>query len=587
MGDHQDNTFRPPLTTMMPPLRPPLNSILHPPGMMAAPRRPPPDELRGLSRMQAPGPSSSKGSLAPLSEDGTSTQQQTSVPPTIPRSNNPNLAAHQSAGPGSSSGRRGGSEGVKLSSWEQYWDRKDVCELQDRGSFNVYTAGDKGAVLLCLHGGGYTGLTWSLVAKQLKDRYRVVAPDLRCHGMSSTWEDEDFSKGTMAADITALWSSLFGCDPQPAPVVVVGHSMGGALAVWAAASGGLTGLAGVVVVDVVEGTAIAALPFMGTVLSHRPASFPSPEAAVSWALETRMCHNKEAAAISIPSQLRPHASHDRRTGGSSERRGAGSMARTGGQVAMPYMAGAAAGADPVGSGRRGSLGALSEEGVAETGDCDCDRQQQQQQGSSSRAGAPSPDQGRHSGGQELHGVPHGSDGPRWQQQQQQQGVLESSGRQEYGARGGSGGGSQQQLQQQQQQQQQQQRRQPVSGPLCAPEVEAGGWVWRTPLLRSEPFWREWYCGLSEEMLKLPCPKLLILAGTDRLDKALTIGQMQGRFQMVLLPQAGHAIHEDEPVKTADALLAFLKRFRVGEPAMALPKAFGVVRSLPTVAGPML
>ncbi|MEW5312926.1 MAG: hypothetical protein WDW38_004524 [Sanguina aurantia] len=439
MGDHQDNPFRPPLTTMMPPLRPPLKSILHPPGMMGAPRRPPPDELRGLSRMQAPGPSASKGSLAPLSEDGTNTQQQTSIPPTIPRSNNPNLAAHQSAGLSSSSGGRGGSEGVKLSSWEQYWDRKDVCKLEDRGSFNVYTAGDKGAVLLCLHGGGYTGLTWSLVAKQLKDRYRVVAPDLRCHGMSSTWEDEDFSKGTMAADITALWSSLFGCDPQPAPVVVVGHSMGGALACGLPpAEGGLTGLAGVVVVDVVEGTAI---------------------------------------------------------GESSPRL------------------------------RRPALIA-------------CDGQRQQQQGSSSRVDVPSSEQGMNSSGQEFGA--HGRSGSAPQQQQQQQ--------------------------------------QPVSGILCASEVKTGGWVWRTPLLRSEPFWRSG---------TLPCPKLLILAGTDRLDKVLTIGQMQGKFQMVLLPQAGHAIHEDEPVKTADALLAFLKRFRVGEPAMALPKAFGVVRSLPTVAGPML
>jgi hypothetical protein len=30
--------------------------------------------------------------------------------------------------------------------------------------------------------------------------------------------------------------------------------------------------------------------------------------------------------------------------------------------------------------------------------------------------------------------------------------------------------------------------------------------------------------------------VLMLAGTDRLDRTLTIGQMQGRFQMVLLPQ---------------------------------------------------
>ena len=33
-------------------------------------------------------------------------------------------------------------------------------------------------------------------------------------------------------------------------------------------------------------------------------------------------------------------------------------------------------------------------------------------------------------------------------------------------------------------------------------------------------------------------QVLVLAGTDRLDRPLTIGQMQGRFQLVLLPQVG-------------------------------------------------
>lgn len=38
--------------------------------------------------------------------------------------------------------------------------------------------------------------------------------------------------------------------------------------------------------------------------------------------------------------------------------------------------------------------------------------------------------------------------------------------------------------------------------------------------------------------------MLLLAGTDRLDKALTIGQMQGKFQLELIPQVGHVIQED-------------------------------------------
>ncbi len=33
----------------------------------------------------------------------------------------------------------------------------------------MYTAGASGPVVLCVHGGGYTGLTWSLMAHKLKD----------------------------------------------------------------------------------------------------------------------------------------------------------------------------------------------------------------------------------------------------------------------------------------------------------------------------------------------------------------------------------------------------------------------------------
>jgi protein phosphatase methylesterase 1 len=52
--------------------------------------------------------------------------------------------------------------------------------------------------------------------------------------------------------------------------------------------------------------------------------------------------------------------------------------------------------------------------------------------------------------------------------------------------------------------------------------------------------------------------------------------MQGKFQLVLLPAAGHAVHEDEDeaAKAADALAQFLRRFRV-RPV------------LPLVAGPTL
>ena len=53
------------------------------------------------------------------------------------------------------------------------------------------------------------------------------------------------------------------------------------------------------------------------------------------------------------------------------------------------------------------------------------------------------------------------------------------------------------------------------------------WIWRTDLSATKPFWENWFVGLSKKFLESRGGKLLLLAGTDRLDKELIIGQMQG------------------------------------------------------------
>ena len=53
------------------------------------------------------------------------------------------------------------------------------------------------------------------------------------------------------------------------------------------------------------------------------------------------------------------------------------------------------------------------------------------------------------------------------------------------------------------------------------------WMWRTDLAATQPYWEGWFVGLSKKFLKSKGGKLLLLAGTDRLDKELMIGQMQG------------------------------------------------------------
>ncbi|EPZ31090.1 Protein phosphatase methylesterase, eukaryotic domain-containing protein [Rozella allomycis CSF55] len=54
------------------------------------------------------------------------------------------------------------------------------------------------------------------------------------------------------------------------------------------------------------------------------------------------------------------------------------------------------------------------------------------------------------------------------------------------------------------------------------------YTWRTNLKLTESFWKGWFEGLSSKFLSIKAAKLLILAGTDRIDKTLMIGQMQER-----------------------------------------------------------
>lgn len=99
----------------------------------------------------------------------------------------------------------------------------------------------------------------------------------------------------------------------------------------------------------------------------------------------------------------------------------------------------------------------------------------------------------------------------------------------------------------------------VSIPALLQQDENDRLIWITDLKKTLPYWSEWFTGLSERFLNSGTAKLLILAGTDRLDKPLIIGQMQGKFQLTIFPDSGHWVQEDVPLKTATCLVEFWKR----------------------------
>ena len=72
------------------------------------------------------------------------------------------------------------------------------------------------------------------------------------------------------------------------------------------------------------------------------------------------------------------------------------------------------------------------------------------------------------------------------------------------------------------------------------------YVWRTDLLATKEYWTEWFQGLTEIFLGLTTKKMLVLAGAERMDTALTVAHMQGKYEMNVIADCGHVIQEDQP-----------------------------------------
>lgn len=102
-------------------------------------------------------------------------------------------------------------------------------------------------------------------------------------------------------DIQKIYGLLFA-DKHP-PLILIGHSMGGALAVHIAHSKLLPNLQVLAVIDVVEGSAMASLTSMPAIIRSRPQQFASEEDAIKWAVHHTGA-NPRSARVSAVSPLK-------------------------------------------------------------------------------------------------------------------------------------------------------------------------------------------------------------------------------------------------------------------------------------------
>lgn len=100
-------------------------------------------------------------------------------------------------------------------------------------------------------------------------------------------------------------------------------------------------------------------------------------------------------------------------------------------------------------------------------------------------------------------------------------------------------------------------------PLLCRSSDPRLWQWRTDLRKMEGVWDEWFTGLDEAFVSLPCAKMLCTANAERLDKALTVAQMQGKFQFEVIGNGcGHYLMDDATATVVAKVRRFVKRNEV-------------------------
>ncbi len=100
---------------------------------------------------------------------------------------------------------------------------RNIARLKHVEMFYLDTRTD-GPTILCLHGRWGRAETWSDFIRHYGDRYRVIAPDQRGHGLSSK-PLSNYTAEEMAEDIIELLNFL-----EIESVILAGHSMGGRVA---------------------------------------------------------------------------------------------------------------------------------------------------------------------------------------------------------------------------------------------------------------------------------------------------------------------------------------------------------------------
>ena len=172
-----------------------------------------------------------------------------------------------------------------------------------------YNNNTRGPNLFCLHGAGHSALSFSLLSA-LSKNYRLISYDFRGHGNNVAEPKDDLSMSTLVSDTEKVLLKINELFPKD-NIVVLGHSLGGAVAVKTCCHIFKTEfnqdlydkIQGIIVVDVIEGSAMESLPFMKGVIEKRQNEFNTINEAISYMSSTQI-RNLQSCRVSIPPLLK-------------------------------------------------------------------------------------------------------------------------------------------------------------------------------------------------------------------------------------------------------------------------------------------
>ena len=166
-----------------------------------------------------------------------------------------------------------------------------------------------GPILFCLHGAGHSALSFSLLS-ELSKNYRLISYDFRGHANNTSEPEDELPMSTLILDTEKVLIKINELFPKD-NIIVLGHSLGGAVAVKTCSHIFKTEfnkdlydkIQGLIVVDVIEGSAMESLPFMRSIVEKRQNEFNSINEAITYMASSQI-KNLQSCRVSIPPLLK-------------------------------------------------------------------------------------------------------------------------------------------------------------------------------------------------------------------------------------------------------------------------------------------